>query len=243
MLHLRDQAFTGSLPRPGRLLRNYDGSSMMSTIKRHTMTRVLITRESVLLKIHSLEKRQTARPLQFAQPDSMLMLMHSMPAAVLVIVRAFAAMKGIVGMIRAVRMLVRMSVLMGVGVAVGMRMDDVTMPVFMGMDVVMGMFVLVLVGMAVGLAMRMIVIAAVHAISPCKRSPRCYTIGAFLEHLKARLLARCCKSKLRPYAIAVQQPWNCSKSKRKRLRFSLSNNSCWGASACSLVFSLPVELE
>lgn len=239
MLHLRDQAFTGSLPRPGRLLRNYDGSSMMSTINPHTMTRVLITRESVLLKIHSLEKRQTARPLQFAQPDSMLMLMHSMPAAVLVIVRAFAAMKGIVGMIRAVRMLV----LMGVGVAVGMRMDDVTMPVFMGMDVGMRMFVLVLVGMAVGLAMRMIVIAAVHAISPCKRSRRCYTIGTFLEHLKARLLACCCKSKLRPYAVAVQQPWNCSKSKRKRLRFSLSNNSCWGASACSLVFSLPVELE
>ncbi len=172
MLHLGDQAFTGSLPRPGRLLRNYDGSSMMSTTKRHTMTLALITRESVLLKIHSLEKRQTARP-----------------------------------------------------------------------DVVMGMFVLVLVGMAVGLAMRMIVIAAVHAISPCKRSPRCYTIGTFLEHSKARLLARCCKSKFRRYAIAVQQPWNCSKSKRKRLRFSLSNNSCWGASACSLVFSLPVELE
>ncbi len=109
----------------------------------------------------------------------MLVLMHSVLAAVLVIVRTFGAMKGIVGMIRAVRMLVRMGVLMGVGVAVGMRMDGLPMCVLMGMDVGMRMFVLVLVGMAVGPAIRMIVIAAVHAISPCKRSPRYYTVAHF----------------------------------------------------------------
>ena len=109
----------------------------------------------------------------------MLVLMRSMLAAVPMIVRRFAAMQRIVGVIGAVHMLVRMSVLMGVRVAVGMRMHHIAMFVLMGMDVGMRMFVLMLVRMAVGLAMGMIVIAAVHVISACNRCPGCYIIARF----------------------------------------------------------------
>ena len=89
------------------------------------------------------------------------MLVLSVLIAVLMLVRTFCAVQRITGMIFAIHVLVKMSMLVGVGVGVRMRMDDLAMPVFMSVDMRMGMFVLMLQRMAV----RATVIAVVHVIS------------------------------------------------------------------------------
>jgi hypothetical protein len=100
-------------------------------------------------------------PRRIAPSKRMLVL--SVVSAVLMLVRTFCAVQRIMGMI-AIHVLVKMSMLVGVGVR--MRMDDLAMPVFMSVDMRMGMFVLMLVGMAVGSAVRVTVIAVVHVMSP-----------------------------------------------------------------------------
>ncbi len=140
---------------------------MRSSSKLHTMTLAPMTRGCALKGTPSQGMRKPPRPLKLAQPGSMLVLMRSMLAAVPMIVRAFRAMQAIVGVIGAVIVLVRMSVLMGVGVAVGMRMHHLPMCVLMSVDMGMRMVVLMLVRMAVGLGVRVIVIA--HLISPSIR--------------------------------------------------------------------------
>jgi hypothetical protein len=59
------------------------------------------------------------------------MLVLSVDSAVLMLVRTFCAVQRIMGMI-AIHVLVKMSMLVGVGVR--MRMDDLAMPVFMSVD-------------------------------------------------------------------------------------------------------------
>lgn len=96
----------------------------------------------------------------------MLMFVLPMLTAVLVLVRCLGAMQGIMNMIPAVHMLVQMSMAVRVGVAVRMRMDDIAMPVFMGIDVRMGVLVPMLVRMALRFAVRVTLLAVVHVISP-----------------------------------------------------------------------------
>ncbi len=74
--------------------------------------------------------------------------------------------QGIMGMVCAVRVLVRMRMFVRVGVTVRMRMDCIAMPVFMGVNMGMRVFVAMLVRVAVGFAVRVTVIAFVHGISP-----------------------------------------------------------------------------
>ncbi len=101
---------------------------------------------------------------------SMLMCVLPMLRAVLVAVRSLGIVQGIVGMVRAMRVLVRMGMFVRVGVAVRMRMDHIAVPVFMGMNMGVGVFVTMLVRMAMGFVVWVTVIGAVHGISPSNRS-------------------------------------------------------------------------
>ncbi len=96
------------------------------------------------------------------------MLMAVLPVftAVLVAVGRRGIVQGVVGMLRAVHMLVRMGMLVRVGVAVRMRVHDVAVPVLMGMNMGVRVFVTMLVRMAVRFAVRVTVIGAVHVMSP-----------------------------------------------------------------------------
>ncbi|MGO9543665.1 MAG: hypothetical protein ACLPPF_02585 [Rhodomicrobium sp.] len=69
-------------------------------------------------------------------------------------------------MVRAMHMLVRMGMFVRVGVVMRMRVDEIAVPVFMGVNVGMRVLVSMLVRMAMGFAVRVIVIGAVHGISP-----------------------------------------------------------------------------
>ena len=95
----------------------------------------------------------------------MTMFVLAVLAAMLVAVGQPGIVQIGVGMIRAVRMLMGMGMLVGMSVAVRMGVHRISVPVFVSMHVGVGVFVLMLVRMRAGLAVRVPVIAW-HVLSP-----------------------------------------------------------------------------